>query len=98
MAIQSYRDEGTRDIAESVNSKAARRTLPAQLQAPARRRLAALDAMTAPTDLNLFPGWRLEQLKGDRSGQYSIRINDQYRICFQWNGIDVLDVEVTDYH
>ncbi len=98
MAIQSYRDEGARDIAESANTKAARRTLPVQLYQQARRRLAALDAMTALADLALFPGWRLEQLKGDRTGQYSLRINDQYRICFQWNGIDVLNVEITDYH
>jgi proteic killer suppression protein len=98
MAIQSFRDEGARDIAESANTKAARRTLPVQLHQAARRRLAALDAMTALIDLALFPGWRLEPLKGDRYGQYSIRINDQYRISFQWNGIDVLDVEITDYH
>ncbi len=98
MAIQSYRDEGTRDIAESVNSKAARRTLPAHLHPQARRRLAALDAMVTLADLALFPGWRIEQLKGDRMGQYSIRINDQYRICFEWNGLDVFDVEITDYH
>ena len=98
MAIQFYRDEGVRDIAESANTQAARRTLSVQLHQQARRRLAALDAMTALADLTLFPGWRLEQLKGDRTGQYSIRINDQYRICFQWNGIDVLNVEITDYH
>lgn len=98
MAIQSYRDEGTRDIAESVNSKAARRTLPVHLHQSARRRLAALDAMTSLTDLMLFSGWRLEQLKGDRTGQISIRINDQYRICFEWNGTDVQNVEITDYH
>lgn len=54
--------------------------------------------MTSPVDLLLFPGWRLEQLKGDRSGQYSIRINDQCRICFVWNETDVLNVEITDYH
>ena len=98
MAIQPYRDEGTRDIAESVNSKAARRTLPVHLHQPVRRRLAVLDAMTSLAELSLFPGWRLEQLRGDRVGQYSIRINDQYRICFEWNGIDVLDAEITDYH
>lgn len=98
MAIQSYRDEGARDIAESANTKAARRTLPVQLHQQARRRLAALDAMNVLADLALFPGWRFEQLKGNRTGQYSIRINDQYRICFQWNGIDAFDVEITDYH
>jgi len=54
--------------------------------------------MTAIRELAAFPGWRLEMLKGDRAGQYSIRINDQYRICFVWNGIDVEDVEIVDYH
>jgi len=98
MAIQSYQDEGTRDIAESINSKAARRTLPVPLHPLARRRMAVLDAMTSMAELTLFPGWRLEQLRGDRSGQYSLRINDQYRICFAWNGIDVFEVEITDYH
>ena len=98
MAIQSYLDEGTREIAESVNSKAARRTLSVHLHQPARRRLAVLDAMTSLAELSLFPGWGLEQLSGDRAGQHSIRINDQYRICFEWNGIDVLDAEITDYH
>ncbi len=98
MAIQSYRNEGTRDIAESVNSREARRTLPIELFRPARRRLAALDAMISLADLSIFPGWRLEQLRGDRAGQYSIRINDQYRVCFEWDGIHVENVEITDYH
>ncbi len=98
MAIQSYRTEGTRDIAESINSKEARRILPVELFRAARRRLAALDAMTSLADLSIFPGWWLEQLKGDRSGQYSIRINDQYRVCFEWNGIHVENAEITDYH
>ncbi|MCS6843522.1 MAG: type II toxin-antitoxin system RelE/ParE family toxin [Caldilineales bacterium] len=97
MPIRSYRDDGTRDIAENINSKAARRTLPLNLHQAARRRLAALDAMTSLNDLSPFPGWRLEQLKGDRAGQYSVRINDQYRICFEWDGIDALNVEITDY-
>lgn len=98
MAIQSYRTGGTRDIAESVNSREARRTLPVELFRAARRRLAALDAMTSLTDLSIFPGWRLEQLRGDRAGQYSIRINDQYRICFEWDGVHVENAEITDYH
>lgn len=98
MSIQSYRTDGTRDIGESVNSREARRTLPVGLYRAARRRLAALDAMTSLAELAIFPGWRLEQLKGDRVGQYSIRINDQYRICFEWNGIHLNNVEITDYH
>lgn len=54
--------------------------------------------MTSRSDLSAFPRWRLESLKGDRAGQYSIRINNQYRICFGWDGTDVTSVEVTDYH
>ena len=98
MTIQSYRDDGTRDVAESINSKTARRSLPVELHQTARRRLAAIDGMTSIADLLLFPGWRLEQLKGNRLGQYSIRVNDQYRICFRWDGVNAEDVEITDYH
>jgi proteic killer suppression protein len=98
MAIQSYRDDGTRDIAESANSKIARRALPAELHQAACRRLATLNAMTTLTELSLFPGWRFEQLKGDRAEQFSVRINDQYRVCFEWDGLDVHNVEITDYH
>ena len=98
MAIQSYQDDGTRDIAESINSKVARRILPVELHQAARRRLATIDAMTSVAELLLFPGWRLEQLRGNRAGQYSIRINDQYRICFQWDGVNAEQVEITDYH
>ncbi len=98
MAILSYRNDGARDIAESVNSKASRRTLPTALHPAARRRLAALNAMTSLADLTIFSGWRLEQLKGERAGEYSIRINDQYRICFEWDGANVENVEIADYH
>ncbi len=62
-----------------------------------RVRLALLDAATSLRDLQL-PGLRLEALKGDRKGQYSIRINDQYRICFEWQDGDAHDVEIVDYH
>ena len=57
-----------------------------------------LDAAFELLDLRTPPGNRLEKLKGDRQGQYSIRINDQYRICFLWRGHDAYDVEITDYH
>jgi proteic killer suppression protein len=98
MAIRSYRNIGTRDVAESINSKEARRILPLMLHAAARRRLAVIDAMTSLSELATFPGWRLESLKGDRLGQYSVRINDQYRVCFWWDGVDADEVEITDYH
>jgi proteic killer suppression protein len=57
-----------------------------------------LDAARTLADLSVLPGNRLERLKGDREGQYSIRINDQYRICFEWRDGDAYEVEVTDYH
>ena len=57
-----------------------------------------LDAAAALDDLKQPPGNRLEKLRGDRQGQYSIRINDQYNFCFAWRGHDALEVEITDYH
>ena len=67
------------------------------IEKAARVRLALLDAATSLGDLQL-PGLRLQALKGDRKGQYSIRINDQYRICFEWRDGDAHDVEIMDYH
>jgi proteic killer suppression protein len=64
----------------------------------ARRKLAMLDAAALLTDLSIPPGNRLEALRGDREGQHSIRINDQYRICFTWRDGDAYDAEITDYH
>jgi toxin HigB-1 len=63
-----------------------------------KRKLVMLDSAVAPDDLKQPPGNQLEKLRGDRQGQYSIRINDQYRICFSWRGHDAHEVEVTDYH
>lgn len=63
-----------------------------------RRKLDYLKAANELDDLKAPPGNRLEALKGDRKGQFSIRVNDQYRICFRWKGGDAYDVEVTDYH
>lgn len=62
------------------------------------RKLVQLHVARALSDLTIFPGNRLEVLKADRAGQHSIRINDQYRICFVWSDSDVFEVEVTDYH
>ncbi|HOQ48105.1 MAG TPA: type II toxin-antitoxin system RelE/ParE family toxin [Bryobacteraceae bacterium] len=67
------------------------------IEKAARVRLALLNAATSLGDLQL-PGLRLEALKGDRRGQYSIRVNDQYRICFAWRDGDAHDVEIVDYH
>ena len=67
------------------------------IEKAARIRLELLDAATSLSDLRL-PGLRLEALRGDRKGQFSIRINDQFRICFNWRGRDAYDVEIVDYH
>lgn len=64
----------------------------------ALRKLTQLEASTALDHLRIPPGNRLEALKGDRAGQYSIRVNDQYRVCFRWAGQNAYDVEITDYH
>ncbi len=63
----------------------------------ARAKLALLNAATSLLDLSI-PGLRLEKLSGDRAGQYGIRVNDQFRICFHWRDGDACDVEITDYH
>ncbi len=72
--------------------------LPRQLWNVAARKLDRIDAAATLNDLSVPPGKRLEALKADRSGQHSIRINDQYRICFRWSEAGVEDVEITDYH
>ena len=79
------------------NEKRSRR-LPQSIQQRALDKLQLLDASAALEDLRVPPGNRLEALKGKRTGQYSIRINDQYRICFVWNGGRVRRVEIVDYH
>lgn len=73
------------------------RRLPPDLQRTARRKLLQLDAATQLADVRVPPGNRLEALKGRRDGQYSIRINDQWRICFRWEA-GAHDVEIVDYH
>jgi proteic killer suppression protein len=72
--------------------------LPNSIQRTARRKLLYLDEAEDLQDLLAVPGNRLEKLKGDRSGQYSIRINDQWRICFEWDGHKAHQVEIIDYH
>ena len=74
------------------------RRLPADLFRTMLRKLVALDAADALEDLRVPPGNRLEKLKGRRSGQYSIRINDQWRVCFGWKDGNAHDVEIVDYH
>ena len=79
------------------NDESSRR-LPLQIQRVARRKLLVLHQARSLNDLRVPYGNRLEALKDDRKGQHSIRINDQWRVCFRWQGEDVLDVEIVDYH
>lgn len=96
--IVSFGDAGTEDIFNGKNSKAARKTCPETLWRVAARKLDQLDSVASLDDLRVPPGNRLEALSGSRKGQFSIRVNDQYRICFLWaeNGPD--RVEIVDYH
>jgi proteic killer suppression protein len=98
MAIKSFRDKFTEEINYGRASKRAQKVLPSELHLKAQIKLAILGAATSLTDLLELRGNRLEALIGDRSGQHSIRINDQYRICFIWTGTDAIEVEIVDYH
>ena len=92
--IKTFRDKET----ESLFARQFTKKFPADLQRTAWRKLAILDAAESLDDLRVPPGNRLEKLSGKRSGQYSIRINDQWRICFQWREGNAHEVEITDYH
>lgn len=92
--IRSSRDK---DTARLWNRQRPRR-LPATILKAALRKLVILDGAERLQDLRIPPGNRLEKLSGDREGQYSIRINDQWRICFVWSEGDAHEVEITDYH
>jgi toxin HigB-1 len=96
--IKSFLNKGTEDIFDCIGSKEARRTCPQGLWPIAQRKLDQLNAVVSLSSLRLPPGNRLESLKGDRAGQYSIRINDQFRICFFWTEEGPEQVEITDYH
>jgi proteic killer suppression protein len=96
--IRSFKDTGTEDLFFGRETKAARRLLPMELRRQASKKLDALDSAAMLDDLRVPPGNRLEALQGDRRGQHSIRINDQYRICFRWTDSGPEDVEVVDYH
>jgi len=96
--IQSFKTAGTEDIFNGRRTKAARSTCPQAWWKIAARKLDQLDSVTTLHELQTPPGNRLEALKGDRQGQHSIRINDQYRICFHWTDTGPADVEIVDYH
>lgn len=95
--IRSFADAATEDIALGLDTKAARR-IPKELWRSIRRKLAVIDAATKPTDIAVTPGYRLETLKGDQVGRYSIRVNDQYRITFRFANQEAHDVLCEDYH
>jgi len=96
--IQSFKRAGTEHIFNGINSPAARKTCPENIWKIADRRLDQLDSISMLQELRIPPGNRLEALTGDRKGQYSIRINDQYRICFVWTEPGPDQVEIVDYH
>ena len=96
--IRSFKDMGTEDIFNGINSKAARKVCPQRLWKIVVRKLDQLDSAESLEDLRIPPGNRLEALKGVRDGQYGIRINEQYRICFVWKASGPEEVEIVDYH
>ena len=96
--IQAFANQGTEDVFNGRNSKAARKLCPKDLWKVATRKLDQLDAVVKLEELQIPPGNRLEFLKGDREGQNSIRINDQYRVCFVWTDNGPSEVEIVDYH
>jgi toxin HigB-1 len=91
--IVSFRDADTRDLAAGKRVKRF-----AAIEVVARRKLRQLEIAGQLGDLRVPPGNRLEALRGDRAGQFSIRINDRYRICFVWTSAGPCDVEILDYH
>lgn len=92
--IRSFREKETERIFRRERS----RKFPPKLQRQAQRKLLILDGAESLQDLRVPPGNRLEKLRGDRDGEHSIRINDQWRICFRWAEGDAHEVEITDYH
>jgi proteic killer suppression protein len=92
--IKTFADSETEKVFGRTYSK----KLPDDIQKRGRRKLVMVDAAEQLNDLRVPPGNRLEKLSGDRAGQHSIRINQQWRICFRWDSGDAFDVEIVDYH
>lgn len=95
--IQSFADAGTADLFRERNTRAARR-IPRDLWRAVQRKLKALDVAARIEDLVIPAGNRLERLKGNRAGRYSIRVNDRYRLTFRWEHGHAYEVCVEDYH
>ncbi len=96
--IRSFKNDGTEDIFNGENTKAARRICPSSIWQIAARKLDQLDSVIVLLELKIPPNNKLEALSGERKGQHSIRINDQYRICFVWTNLGPDQVEIVDYH
>jgi len=96
--IVSFRGQATEDIFNGLNSKVVRKTCPRTFWRVAARKLDQLDSVLLLEELKIPPGNRLETLSGDRKNEHSIRINEQYRICFMWDETGPYNVEITDYH
>jgi proteic killer suppression protein len=96
--IKSFMDRATEDIFNGIDTKTARKACPKNIWRIAARKLDQLDSVSSMDELRVPPGNRLEALSGNRKGQFSIRINDQFRICFKWTETGPADVEITDYH
>ena len=92
--IKNFKDAETQKIYQRQRS----RKLPSDIQQVALRKLRMINNSFSINDLRVPPANRLEKLSGNRAGQWSIRINDQWRICFRWEDSDADDVEITDYH
>jgi toxin HigB-1 len=92
--IASFRDKDTEELWRSGRS----RRLPADLERRAFKKLAILNAAITLDNLKVPPGNNLEALRGNRGGQHSIRVNDQYRVCFVWRNGNAFEVEIVDYH
>ena len=96
--IASFKDQATEDIFNGKNTREARKSCPKTIWQIAARKLDQLDSVQGIEELRVPPGNRFESLSGDRKSQYSIRINDQFRICFKWSSVGPHEVEITDYH
>ncbi len=96
--IRSFKNKGTENIFDGIPSKSARKICPQTVWQVAARKLDQINRVQDLNELQIPPGNRLEQLKGDRENQYSIRVNQQYRVCFIWEEGHAYEVEITDYH
>jgi toxin HigB-1 len=93
--IKTFADKSTKEFWDTGKSRG---MPPPNLRSVAKKKLAMLHAAGSLEDLRIPPGHRLEELRRDRQGQHSIRINDQFRVCFVWRSGDAYEVEITDYH